>query len=302
MKTTRLTAILIALALVPGAAVGGLAVTSSASPRATVGRTSQPVLVAISGRHVSGEDRIVFRFQGGLPASHGARYVSQLISDGSGKVIPVAGRGILRVRFGGATAHDASGSTAPVRTVYPLPNVMLTVQAGDFEGVVSYGLGVARRTPFHVTTLHNPARVVVHLDAGFPTALRRIWLFDRPNWVAQTPPYFVPRPRPVPTATPATGLLDRLYAGATPPERALGLSTLRSNSTGFRIRSISGGIARVQLTGGCATGGSFVNVSREIMPTLRMLPTIDWIKIYSPSGHTEHPFGHRDSIPFCLEP
>jgi hypothetical protein len=103
-------------------------------------------------------------------------------------------------------------------------------------------------------------------------------------------------------ATPATGLLDRLFAGATPAERAHDLRAIRSGATGFVIRSITDGIARVRLTGGCSSGGSTVTVAGEIMPTLRQLDTVDWVKIYNPAGHTEHPFGHRDSIPACLEP
>jgi hypothetical protein len=38
------------------------------------------------------------------------------------------------------------------------------------------------------------------------------------------------------------------------------------------------------------------------MPTLRQLAGVDWVKIYSPSGHTERPTGRSDSIPVCLEP
>jgi hypothetical protein len=305
MKIPRLLAPLCALALVPGAAVGGLVVTGSSSNAATVAAAAptQPTLDAIRATHRAGVDRIVFEFQGGLPAMHGARYVDRLIADGSGKVIPVAGRAILQVRLGGATAHDSNGTpTAPRRTAYALPNAMLSVRSGDFEGVVTYGLGLARRTPFHVTTLHNPARVVVQVDAAFRTVQRKLWVFDLDNFVANTPPFFVPRMRPVIPTTPATGLLDRLFAGATPSELTNGLRVLRSEATGFTIRSISDGIARVRLTGGCSSGGSTVTIAGEIMPTLRQLSNVDWVKIYNPAGHTEHPFGHRDSIPACLEP
>lgn len=302
MKTTRLVATLISLALVPGAAVGGLAATSTGAPAATKAPLAQPVLDAVHARHLGGEDRIIFRFRGSLPSSHGARYVSRLIADGSGNVIPVAGRAVLQVRFGGAAAHDTSGPTAPLRTAYSLPNAMLSVQSGDFEGVVTYGIGLARRTPFHVTTLSNPPRVVVHVDAAFPTVLRQVWVFDRTRFLADTPPFFVPRPRPVIAATPATALLDRLFAGVTPREFGNGLRVLRSGATGFEIRSIGDGIARVRLTGGCSSGGSTVTIAGEIMPTLRQLATVDWVKIYNPAGHTEHPLGHQDSIPACLEP
>jgi hypothetical protein len=305
MKTARLLAWLCALALVPGAAVGGLVLTGSTSDAATtVGAApTQPTLDAIRAFHRAGSDRIVFQFQGGLPAMHGARYVDRLVADGSGKVIPVPGRAILQVRFGGATAHDNHGlPTAPRRTAYALPNAMLSVRSGDFEGVVTYGIGLAKRTPFHVTTLHNPARVVVRVDAAFQTVQRRLWVFDKQNYVDNSPPFFVPRWRPVIATTPATGLLDRLFAGATPFELNHGLRVLRSEATGFVIRSISDGIARVRLTGGCSSGGSTVTIAGEIMPTLRQLTNVDWVKIYNPAGHTEHPLGHQDSIPACLEP
>jgi hypothetical protein len=188
------------------------------------------------------------------------------------------------------------------RTAYALPNVMTTVRGGDFEGVVTYGLGVAKRTTFQVTTRHQPARVVVDVRAGFRTVERKVWFLDRAHVVAGTPPFFVPRLRPVLPMTPATGLLDRMFAGETPAERADGLRLLRSGANGFAIRSIRGGIARVQLVGGCSSRGSTVTIAGEIMPTLRRLGTVDWVKIYDPSGHTEAPRGARDSIPACLEP
>ncbi|MDX6360211.1 MAG: hypothetical protein QOH37_3265 [Nocardioidaceae bacterium] len=302
MIRTRVLVPLCALALIPGAAVGGLAVGSNAAPAPEAPRTTQPVLDGIRARHVGAEDRIVFRFRGGLPPHRHAAYVDRLVADGSGNAIPVAGRAILQVTFGTAVAHNAGGPTAPLRTAYALPNAVMSVQSGDFEGFVSYGIGLARRTPFHVTTLHNPARVVVHVGAGFPTVLRKVWYFNRANFVANTPPFFVARPRPVIAATPATGLLDRLFAGVTPTEFGNGLRALRSGATGFAIRSITDGIARVRLTGGCASGGSTVTVAGEIMPTLRQLGNVDWVKISDPAGHTEHPFGHQDSIPACLEP
>jgi hypothetical protein len=45
-----------------------------------------------------------------------------------------------------------------------------------------------------------------------------------------------------------------------------------------------------------------VTVAGEIMPTLRQLAGVAWVKIYDPAGRTEHPRGHTDSIPTCLEP
>jgi hypothetical protein len=304
MRTARLSASLVALALVPGAAVTTLAGgTATGAPAAPEAPRSQPTLVAVRAAHHPGSDRVVFRFRGGLPASHQAGYVDRLIADGSGNPVRIAGRAILQVRMANARSHTGSGGpTVPARAAYPLPNVMTTVRSGDFEGVVTFGIGLAKRTTFHVSTRRNPARVVVDVRAAFRTVQRRVWFFDHQNFVDNSPPFFVPRRRPVIPLTPATGLLDRLFAGVLPAERADGLRLLRSGARGFVIRSIRNGIARVRLTGGCSSGGSTVTIAGEIMPTLRHLPTVDWVKIYGPAGHTEHPLGQRDSIPACLEP
>ena len=97
--------------------------------------------------------------------------------------------------------------------------------------------------------------------------------------------------------------MDRLYAGTTAGERASGLRFVASGSNGYKDLTISSGaVARVALTGGCTSGGSTVTVANEIMPTLRQLPNVDFVKVYDPAGTTERPTGASDSIPACLEP
>jgi hypothetical protein len=54
-----------------------------------------PTLVGIRAAHHPTFDRIVFDFSGGLPATREAAYVPELIGDGSGLPVPVAGRAIL---------------------------------------------------------------------------------------------------------------------------------------------------------------------------------------------------------------
>jgi hypothetical protein len=293
----------LSLALVLGVAVAGPAGDAAPGAPSDVAARQQPTLTDVRAVHRPGVDRVVFEFRGGLPASHPTRYVDRLIADGSGANVRIAGRAILQVSLTNALAHSDTGApTVPGRTAYALPNVMTSVRSGDFEGVVTYGLGLAKRTSFHVFTRHNPARVIVDVNAAFPTVQRRVWFFDRQHFLANNPPFFVSRRRPVIPLTPATGLMDRLFAGVLPAEHADGLRLLRSGARSAEMRSIRNGIARVQLTGGCSSGGSTVTVAGEIMPTLRHLPTVAWVKIYGPAGHTEHPLGQRDSIPACLEP
>lgn len=288
------------LALVPLALIAApLSSVAASAPAASV----HPTLVAIRTSHHPGFDRVVFAFQGGTPTHVRAAYVDRLVGDASGLPVRIAGRAILQVHIKPAQAHtDAGAVTAPGRTSYLLPNVMTTVRSGDFEGVVGYGLGLAARTPFHVFTLSNPGRVVVDVRAGFPTVPRKVWFFDAKRFTDNTQPFFLPRLRPVRPAVPATAVLDRLFAGPTRAEQAAHLRLLRSGASGFRLMSIQDGIARVQLTGGCSSGGSTVTVAGEIMPTLRQFASVDWVKIYGPAGHTERPTGPSDSIPTCLEP
>jgi hypothetical protein len=129
-----------------------------------------------------------------------------------------------------------------------------------------------------------------------------VWFLDEEAFVAGQEPYFVPVSRPVLPLTPATGVMDRLFAGPLPSEEARGLRLLSSEATGFTALSIGNRVARVQLTGGCSSQGSTVSIAGEIMPTLRQFTTVDFVKIFDPAGTTERPTGLSDSIPECLEP
>lgn len=51
----------------------------------------------------------------------------------------------------------------PARIGYTLPLVKEIVCSGDFESVVSYGIGVFYKTEYRVFTLTNPTRVVIDL-------------------------------------------------------------------------------------------------------------------------------------------
>ena len=284
-------------------AAGGLVALSGVVVGATAEAAPRiPTLVDIRASHQGGRDRVVFEFRGGLPSSRTATYVDRLIADGSGRAVRIAGRAILQGRFELAQAHDDAGVTAPGRIAFALPNVMTAVRSGDFEAVTTYGIGLTRRTAFAVRTRTGPPRVVVTLRAGFPTSNRKVWFFDEPRYLANQEPFFTPVQRPVATGAPAAGLLDRLFAGPTAGEQAAGLRLLRSKARGWADLRISNGIARVRLTGGCSSGGSTVTVAGEIVPTLRALGRVDFVKIYDPAGSTLTPGGRSDSGPTCLEP
>ena len=271
--------------------------------RLVVKTTTSPRLIGIQAAHHPGFDRVVFRFEGGIPPRRSVGYVNRLIGDPSGLPIAIAGRAILRVSFSPAAAHDEAGTvTSPSEIAFALPNVMSVVRSGDFEAVLSHGIGLAKRSPFHLFTLTRPSRVVIDIGTSFPTVLKRVHFFNELRFAVGKEPFVTSVLRPVLPGTPATGVMDRLFAGPTPAEYASGLRLLRSKATGFDRLSIAGQVARVRLVGGCSSGGSTASIANEISPTLNQFNTVDFVKIYDPAGHTEAPNGPSDSIPFCLEP
>lgn len=271
-------------------------------PPSAAAAPTVPTLVSVRAQHVGNVDRVTFTFRDGLPQSVSLEWVGTLHRDGSGKAARVAGSKVLAVYLNGALAHDEDGATVRNRTAFALPNVITAVGAGDFEGTVTFGLGVQRRTSYTARSLTNPDRVVVDVAAGFPTTTRRVWFVDRDRVAAGTTPYAVPVERTVPAGAPAAGVLHSLFAGPTRSEAAAGLRLVRSGAWGFTDLAIGGGTARVRLTRGCRSGGSTVTVADEVFPTLRQFPTVDHVKIYSPGSQTEQPSGPSDSIPTCLEP
>ena len=193
-----------------------------------------PTLTSVQAQHVGKVDRVTFGFTNGLPADVFVQWVDTLHQDGSGLPVRVAGTKVLMVVFNGATGHDQNGATVRTRTAYALPNVITSVGAGDFEGTVTFGLGVQKRTSYTVTKLQNPDRVVVDVRAGFPTTNRKVWLVDTDAVETGNGPYFVPRKRPIRSDAPAAAALHALFAGPTPQERADGLRLVRSRRLGVR--------------------------------------------------------------------
>jgi hypothetical protein len=106
-------------------------------------------------------DRVVFEFADTLPQFR-IEYVSELISDGSGLPVPIGGRSILLVQFTPAQAHSNTGqATAAARMKPKLPIVKEIVCSGDFEAVVTYGIGLAKKAYTRILTMDNPYRLVI---------------------------------------------------------------------------------------------------------------------------------------------
>lgn len=90
-------------------------------------------------------NRMTFTFTTTMP-SYSLRYADGLVGDADDRPIPLLGRGVLTVTFRQAQAHALDGSRSTV-TAQPAPHLGLSrmvdyAQAGDFEGVLTYGIGI----------------------------------------------------------------------------------------------------------------------------------------------------------------
>jgi len=122
------------------------------------------VLRAIrTGRHGAYE-RLVLEFS--APSGRATvSYVPVVHADPSDKVVPLRGKAFLQVTVQGAVATYAGTPITPYdgpATVTPgYPTMKQVSISGDFEAVLSLGVGLGRTAGFRVTALGSPARIIV---------------------------------------------------------------------------------------------------------------------------------------------
>jgi hypothetical protein len=116
-----------------------------------------------TGKH-GGYDRVVFQFSGGLPAVTTER-VATVYADPRGTPVSLAGKSRLHVVFRGASANCPQPAhrtwTGPSVLTPRYPQLLMIRAAGDFEGYLSFGIGLAARGGYHVSSLAGPDRVVI---------------------------------------------------------------------------------------------------------------------------------------------
>jgi hypothetical protein len=111
------------------------------------------------GRH-PGFDRVVFEFRSGTPA-WSARYVPRVVHDGSGRPVRLSGRAFVHVVFRGTRIDRASAGGPEIVRTPRFPTLVQLKEAGDFEAVVSFGLGLRRKVGFRGFRLTSPSRIVL---------------------------------------------------------------------------------------------------------------------------------------------
>jgi hypothetical protein len=107
-------------------------------------------------------DRIVFdqRFS---PSGYDVHYVKHVVADASGNRVHVRGHYFLSVSLPDTSTSGAAGTPTNVAKKYTpgLPEVVQIKKTGEFENVVSFGIGLRKRNGFRVERLHSPNRLVI---------------------------------------------------------------------------------------------------------------------------------------------
>jgi len=143
----------------------------STTPVSVAGQGGTALLAAVRTAAQTGFDRVTFEFANRLPG-YTVDYVPRpVLQDGSGTEVVVEGAAVLSIRMTPASGFDLSGGgrptyTGPVRIKASAPTLVEVVQAGDFEGILTWVAGVRTKSGFRAFTLDSPPRLVVDINAG----------------------------------------------------------------------------------------------------------------------------------------
>ena len=135
--------------------------------RATGDSQGLGLLAAVRVGAQPGFDRVVFEFEGAVPA-----YVVQYVplprrADPSDLPVALEGDHAIGVRMEPAASYDPSSDPlrltylGPTRITTSLSTVLEVVKTGDFEAVLNWAIGVDGKQPFKVTVLQGPPRLVI---------------------------------------------------------------------------------------------------------------------------------------------
>ncbi len=160
LRNRKTAAVLAATAL---AGTGLIGVVQSADAAA---RTAQVTNLRTGGH--SGFDRVVIDYKGKKPAVR-LSLVNSLYSCGKGDKLTIPGDKILKIDLTPAQAHNQKGQNVYVgpgrlsTAVVNLTTIKGVRMACDFEGHVTWGIGVKGLKSYSVSHLSDPKRIVVDL-------------------------------------------------------------------------------------------------------------------------------------------
>jgi hypothetical protein len=119
-----------------------------------------------AGEHTA-FDRIVFEFAD-AGADYTVAYVDGPVGCGTGEPMPLDGEAFLQINLHPAQAHDDAGQTTIDALEFSpgFPAIVAAVQTCDFEGYVTWVVGLPERLDFRVTEVEDPLRLAV--DVAHP--------------------------------------------------------------------------------------------------------------------------------------
>jgi hypothetical protein len=103
----------------------------------------------------------------------------------------------------------------PTQRTYALPELIQVVKAGDFESVLSFGVGVAQKAPFRMCTLARAGQVVLDTRAPYRTVPVKDYFLNAHRFATGRGPVTNAVYRPVIPPATAFGAMQRLFAGPT---------------------------------------------------------------------------------------
>jgi hypothetical protein len=109
-------------------------------------------------------DRLTFQFTGGLPAYTIESATPPFARDASGAPLEVSGSSFLRITLHGGTKQLPDGGTSyngPTELRPGLPNILHVVEAGDYEAVSTWYVGLASSSCFRVWVLGSSSRLAI---------------------------------------------------------------------------------------------------------------------------------------------
>lgn len=159
--------------LLPQSPLGPWSLDVRASPGFPTAGGTPAGLVALRTGAGEGTQRIVFEFDGDVaPGWQVGMEPLPVRQDPTGEPVTLSGTAALVVRMTPAsTVNLADGSFAPIYSGArrlgidgpgPAQELVLT---GDFEGLMTWVVGLDAQVPFAVDTLRSPARLVIDLLA-----------------------------------------------------------------------------------------------------------------------------------------
>lgn len=135
------------------------------------GRPGEPAMlmgvrVGLHNEGAPAYDRVVFDVDRGEPKATIGYVETPVQACGSGTPLQPEGAAALQIRLLGAQAHTDAGeaTVAHSREAHDQPAILETLPTCDFEGEVTWVLGLDDEVPFRAFWLQDPLRLVVDVQ------------------------------------------------------------------------------------------------------------------------------------------